>query len=110
MRKRIAVIVAAVVAAAVLAGGAVAMASGDSEGGVTGVEADRAVKAALQATGGGTAKSVELDGENGAVWEVEVTKADGRTVDVRLSDNFEVVVIDGDSENPDGDDAPTSLP
>ncbi|MEA2517492.1 MAG: hypothetical protein QOG16_1330 [Actinomycetota bacterium] len=104
MRKRIAVVVAAVVAAALLAGGAVAIASGDSEGGVTGPDADQAVKAALEATGGGTANSVELDDENGAVWEVEVTKEDGHTVDVRLSDTFAVVVIEGDSESPDDDD------
>jgi uncharacterized membrane protein YkoI len=104
MRKRIAVIVGATVAAVVLAGGAIAIAGGDSEGGITGADADQAVKAALEATGGGTANSVELDGENGAVWEVEVTKEDGHTVDVRLSDTFAVVVIEGDSESPDADD------
>jgi uncharacterized membrane protein YkoI len=62
-------------------------------------QADRAEEAALDATGGGTANSVERDGENGATWEVEVTKPDGTTVDVRLDASYAVVVIEGDSED-----------
>jgi uncharacterized membrane protein YkoI len=104
MRKRVVLALAAAGAAVALAGGTVAIASGDSEGGVTGTQADRAVKAALEATGGGTANAVELDSEKGAKWEVEVTKTDGTTVDVRLSENYDVIVIDGDSEAPDGGD------
>ena len=52
----------------------------------------------LEITGGGKANSVERDTENGATWEVEVTKPDGKTVDVRLDENFELVVVEGDSE------------
>ena len=85
------------VAAAVVASGA-ALATNDGEGHVTGTEADQATAAALKATGGGTANAVELDNENGATWEVEVTKEDGNTVDVRLDENYAVVVIEGDSE------------
>lgn len=105
MRKRLLIGVVALGAAAALAGGAIAVAGGDSEGTVTGPQADRAVKAALEATDGGTANAVELDTEDGATWEVEVTKSDGQTVDVRLDENFDVVVIEGDSEAPDDDDA-----
>ena len=47
---------------------------------------------------GGTANSVERDGENGATWEVEVTKPDGATVDVRLDEDYGLVVIEGDSD------------
>jgi hypothetical protein len=105
MSKRVTLILAAVAAFAAIAGGAIAIAGGsDSEGGVTGPGADRATKAALEATGGGTANAVERDNENGATWEVEVTKTDGDTVDVRLDENYEVVVIEGDSESPDTDD------
>ena len=53
-----------------------------------------------------TANSVERDSENGATWEVEVTKTDGTTVDVRLDASYQVVVVDGDSEEggkPDDD-------
>jgi uncharacterized membrane protein YkoI len=71
---------------------------------VSGPEAERATEAALAATGGGTANSVERDNENGAMWEVEVTKPDGTTVDVRLDESLEVVVIEGDDEEPNSDD------
>ena len=99
MRKRTALVAAGVGVAAAVAAGGVATASGDDDGdvNVTGRQADLATKAALEATHGGTANSVERDSENGATWEVEVTTSDG-TVDVRLDENYEVVVIEGDSE------------
>jgi uncharacterized membrane protein YkoI len=68
---------------------------------ITGPQADRAKAAALEITGGGHANAVERDSEHGATYEVEVTKTDGKTVDVRLDDNFKLVVIDGDSETND---------
>lgn len=97
---------AGAVAAGGIAAGAVAAAGGgDDEGpGVTGPEADRATAAALAATGGGRANSVERDSEEGATWEVEVTRPDGATVDVRLDGSYRVVVIEGDSEAPDDAD------
>lgn len=97
-----------VVGAAVLAivgaaaGGAVAANSEDDEV-VTGPDADRAVAAALVATNGGTANSVERDSEDGATWEVEVTRPDGSTVDVRLDEAFGVVVVEGDAEDDPAD-------
>lgn len=105
MNKKITILVLTAIATAVLAGGAIAIASNDSEGGVTGPDADKATAAALEATGGGTANEVERDDENGATWEVEVTKTNGSTVDVRLDANFEVVVIESDTETEDDDDA-----
>jgi hypothetical protein len=87
-----------------LAGGAVAFTGNDGEGGARGPSADRAVRAALDATGGGTVGGVERDGESGAVWEVEVHETDGSVVDVRLDEHFHVVVIDGDSETADEND------
>ena len=42
---------------------------------------------------------MERDSENGATWEVEVTKPDGNTVDVRLDQNYQLVVVEGDSES-----------
>jgi hypothetical protein len=50
-------------------GGAIAFASNDSEGGVTGREADRAIYAALESTRGGTANAVERDSESDGYWE-----------------------------------------
>lgn len=81
--------------------GAVSGGDDDGEGHVTGPEADAATAAALDATAGGTANAVERDHENGATWEVEVTKTDGDTVDVYLDEGYKVIVIEGDSESAD---------
>lgn len=86
-------------------GSVIASANSDSEGGVTGPQADRAIHAALEATGGGTANAVERDTENGAYWEVEIRTPDGRVVDVRLDRDYSVVLIEGDSEAADTGDA-----
>ena len=106
MHKR--VMIAAAGAGVVLAGtaGGIAVATDGDDGPAshqyTQEQADAATEAALKATGGGTANSVETDSENGATYEVEVTKPDGTTVDVRLDENYDVVVIEGDSDS--GDD------
>jgi hypothetical protein len=106
MQKKTKILVGAV--ALVLAGAAgttAAVAGGDDgDGTVTGPQADPAVAAALEITGGGTANSVERDSEDGATWEVEVTRKDGTTVDVRLDEQLRLVVVDGDSESSDDDD------
>jgi hypothetical protein len=98
--KTLAVAIAAVALAG--AGGAVALGAGDGgddgDAGATGPGADKARAAALAITRGGHANSVERDGEDGATWEVEVTRPDGRTVDVRLDERFGLVVVEGDSE------------
>jgi len=101
MRKRSVVAGVGIALAAVAAVGGVAVANGSGDGDetVTGPRAEDATAAALEATDGGTANSVERDSENGATWEVEVTRTDGTTVDVRLDENYELVVIEGDSED-----------
>ena len=103
MRKRVLGAGAAIALAAAVTGGGVAIASGDDgEEHVTDPQAEAATAAALDATNGGKANAVERDGENGATWEVEVTKPNGKTVDVRLDENYKVVVIEGDGEDADG--------
>ena len=107
MRKRTVAAAAGLgLAAAAISGGiAVAGATGDGEAGssdFTQEQADAATTAALGATGGGTANSVERDSENGATWEVEVTRPDGSTVDVRLDRAYGVVVIEGDTDTGNG--------
>ncbi len=100
IRKRGVLAASAAALAVVAAVGGVAVATGDDgDVDVTGSEADAATKAALRVTGGGTANSVERDSENGATWEVEVTRDDGSTVDVRLDEDYRVVVVEGDSED-----------
>ena len=100
MRKRVLGAGAAIALAAAVTGGGVAIASGDDgDVNVTGSGADQATAAALEITHGGTANSVERDSENGATWEVEVTKPNGQTVDVRLDQNYQLIVVEGDSES-----------
>jgi len=92
-------------AAAVLAlgGAGWALAGGGDDDGpsATGPGADRAKAAAVAHLGGGTVNAVERDSEDGATWEVEVTKPNGDTVDVRLDAAYHVVVVEGDSETAD---------
>ena len=105
MRKRVVVAVAgAGVVVAATAGGVAAVSSeddGPASHQYTQQQADTATRAALKATGGGTANSVESDNENGATYEVEVTRNDGSTVDVRLDEHYKVVVIEGDGDSDD---------
>lgn len=104
MRRRRYIITGAVALALAAGGVGIAQAVGgdDEDEQVRGPQADRAEAAALAITKGGTANSVERDGENGATWEVEVTRPDGSTVDVRLDERFRLVVVEGDSEAEDG--------
>lgn len=109
MRKRMALgaLGVALIGAGTAGGVAVAGdegADGPASTSYTQEQADSAKQAALDATGGGTANSVERDNEDGATWEVEVTKDNGETVDVRLDASYDLVVIDNDDEGPDSDD------
>lgn len=101
--RRILTICGAAAMLAAGAGAAVAAGGGDDgddgERQATGAGAERARAAALAVTGGGTANSVERDSENGATWEVEVTREDGETVDVRLDERYALVVVESDSED-----------
>ena len=97
MKRRTAALAAGGGLVAAAAVGGVAFASGDDgDSTVTGVQADRATSAALKYTSGGTPHSVERDPENGATWEVEVTRTNGQTVDVRLTGSYQLVAIEGD--------------
>jgi uncharacterized membrane protein YkoI len=85
-------------------GAAIAIGSGDDgDSQATGPRAEQAKAAALELTGGGTANAVERDSEDGATWEVEVTKPDGNTVDVRLDESYGEVTIEGDDESEQGE-------
>lgn len=106
MRTRLIIGAAGVAVAAAAVGAGVAVAGNGDDGPgshqYTQEQADAAKQAALDATGGGTVNSVETDNEDGATYEVEVTKTDGSTVDVRLDAQYDVVVIESDHE--DGDE------
>ena len=106
MRKRVIVAGAALGAAVAATAGGIAVAGNGDDGPAshqyTEEQAEQATRAALEATGGGTVNSVESDSENGATYEVEVTEPDGDTVDVRLDEEFQVVVIEGDEDEDEG--------
>jgi hypothetical protein len=73
---------------------------GDSEEQVSGPQADRAKRAAVEAAGGGRVVGVEREDDGGAAWEVEVQQG-GREVEVALDDNLKPV---GSETEDDGDD------
>jgi hypothetical protein len=97
-------------AALLVAAGGVGIAQavgGDSEEQVTGPEADRAKRAAVQAVGGGRAVEVERGDDDGAAWEVEVQQG-GREVEVNLDSDLEQVGSargddGGETENDEGE-------
>jgi hypothetical protein len=99
LKHRYLIVPGAILAIAGGGAGVAAATGGDGEGTASGPGADRATQSALEITHGGTANAVERDSENGATWEVEVTKPDGNTVDVRLDENYNLVVVEGDSES-----------
>jgi Tfp pilus assembly protein PilW len=102
-RRKLTLTAATVLTAVALAGAAYVQASGDEgETSATGPQVEHAKAAALKITKGGEANAVERDNENGATWEVEVTKTDGATVDVRLDEHYGLVIVEGDHEDATG--------
>lgn len=91
----------AAVAAAV--GGVVVATGGgdDDERPITGPALERASEAALAHLGEGRVTETE-EGDEDSYYEVEVTLADGRQVDVQLDRDFRVVGDEADDENDDG--------
>ena len=91
---------AALVAA--LAGGGAAWATAGGEGGsATGPAAERASAAALAHVGGGKVMEVERESESGGVWEVEIRRPDGSTVEVALDAGYGVLGAGTESEGSD---------
>jgi uncharacterized membrane protein YkoI len=97
MRGRSRWIAAAGLAAAMVGGVAATAVDGDTDQELTGATRDRAVAAALAATGGGTVLEIEA-GDDGAAYGVELRLADGRQVEITLDAAFRVV-----AQQPDDD-------
>jgi uncharacterized membrane protein YkoI len=64
--------------------------AGDTDASLQGPVAQRATRAALRATRGGTVRGVER-GDDGAAYEVEVRRPDGSVVEVQLDAGFNVL-------------------
>ncbi len=107
MKRKTALLAAAgVIAVSTVAGAGIAISSTDDDGTevpITGAEYERATRAALDHTGGGTVTDTEV-GDEESFYEVEVTLGDGSQVDVQLDESFNVVeVAPDDDTNEDGD-------
>jgi uncharacterized membrane protein YkoI len=103
MQRRTRWIAAAGLAVAMTGGVAAAAVNGDNDQELTGTTRDRAVEAALAATGGGTVLETEA-GDDGAAYGVEVRLADGRQVEVNLDESFKVVGQEADEDKPGEDE------
>jgi uncharacterized membrane protein YkoI len=103
MRRRTRWIATAGLAVAMAGGIAAAAAGGDTDQELTGATRDRAVTAALAATGGGTVLETEA-GDDGTAYGVEVRLADGRQVEVNLDEAFRVLGQEPDEDTPGEDD------
>ena len=79
-------VVSALVAVGAIAGTGAAIASGGDDSTI-----------ALEHTGGGTVTDTEIEDEE-SYYEVEVTMDDGRSIDVQLDEEFNVVGDEVDSE------------
>lgn len=102
MRPRMIKIGAAVVVLAALAGGGIAWATAaDDDQNVTGPAANRARAAALAYVGDGQVIGVERESESGGVWEVEVTRPDGSTVEVVLDAGYRVMSSGSEEDRDD---------
>ena len=89
--------IAGVVVAGSVAGVGAALATGGEDAQIQGSKAAQARTAAVQYLGGGRVVSVELDGEHGATYDVEVHT--GRSVtDVWLDSGFRPIASERDSE------------
>jgi hypothetical protein len=98
--------IAATGLAVALAGGIVAASAGDGDTDqeLTGSTRDRAVAAALAATGGGTVLETEA-GDDGAAYGVEIRLADGRQVEVNLDESFKLIGQEADEDKPGENDS-----
>jgi uncharacterized membrane protein YkoI len=99
MQRRTKLIAATGLAVAMVGGIAATASDGDADQELTGANRDRAVAAALAATGGGTVLETEV-GDDGAAYGVEVRLDDGRRVEIHLDESFRVVGREADEDKP----------
>jgi len=103
--KRIVLIVVVVLAIAAVSAGIAIGAGGrhNDETPITGAALSRASAAALDHLGAGRVTETEAGDEDG-FYEVEVTLADGRQVDVHLDRDFNVLGDEADADEANDED------
>jgi uncharacterized membrane protein YkoI len=88
----------ALAAVLAIAAAGLAMATGnDSDTPLAGSDLDRATRAALEHTGGGTVLETE-QGDGGAAYSVEIRQDDGSVVEVSLDEAFTVIGQESDDD------------
>lgn len=94
------IVIAGVAVVLAIGGAGIAQAvGGGSEQPVTGPAAEQAKAAALDAAGGGTVLEVEQqDGDGAGLYEVEVRRADGSTVEIHLDSELKQVGTAADDD------------
>lgn len=100
--KRSRWLIGGTLAIGLIAGGtavAVARGAGDADEPLAGTALERATRAALKHTGGGTVIETEI-GDDGAAYGVEIRLTDGRVVEVSLDQDFSVIGREGDDDAP----------
>jgi hypothetical protein len=102
-RKLLVIVAIALVAAAVSGGIAIAAGVGDDDKPLTGASLQKATAAALAHTGGGTVVESEV-GDDGAAYDVEVRRPDGKIVEVQLDSSYGVIGQDIDDDGPNDND------
>lgn len=103
-KKRTSVLLGSAVVLALSGAGAAIATSADDDANerpITGPAREKAERAALASTGGGSVTGTEV-GDEESRYEVEVTLEDGSRVDVQLDESFAVVGSEGDREDEDG--------
>ena len=103
-RRRKLLIAGAAVLALGAGGVGYAQAGGDDDENVTGPDAERAKRAAVQVAGGGRAVAVERDDEGNVAWEVEVQR-DGKTVEVKLTSGLQRAGVETDDDSGSGSES-----
>jgi uncharacterized membrane protein YkoI len=104
MRRRTRWIAAAGLTVAMVGGVGAAAIDADTDQELTGSIRDRAMAAALAATGGGTVLETEA-GDDGAAYSVEVRLGDGRQVEIDLDKSFKAIAQEPDDDIP-GEEEP----
>jgi uncharacterized membrane protein YkoI len=70
---------------------------------LTGADLEKATEAALAEAGAGEVTEAETEDDGAAAYEVDVRLDSGKSVEVSLDENFEVVAVEDDDD--DADDA-----
>jgi hypothetical protein len=103
-RKLLLIAVLVIALGAISAGFAIAASGGEEP--LTGTNLEKATRAALAHTGGGTVTETET-GDDGAAYSVEVRLDNGAQVEVNLDENFQVIGQEADDDGA-GDDEGTN--